>query len=155
MKNYECEGQMSLFDLADFGVGRTCLEPCQVITEKISAPASKRLQGSKTNQPLYLNLTANGTTPAWSLEEAGRSHGESSMPSMWEEGRRSGEEDCTLSQILMDSVPEKYSLSARACAGILRRAEKRGKILPEILKNALEMQADQLESSSEGNEFSR
>ena len=32
----------------------------------------------------------------------------------------------------------RYSLSAKACAGILRRAETRGKALPPILKEALE-----------------
>ncbi len=45
-----------------------------------------------------------------------------------------------LSQILQDSAPQKYYLSARACAGILNRANKRGKELPEILKQALENQ---------------
>ena len=45
-----------------------------------------------------------------------------------------------LSQILQDSAHPKYSLSAKACAGILNRANKRGKELPEILKQALENQ---------------
>jgi hypothetical protein len=40
-----------------------------------------------------------------------------------------------------DSIPMKYYLSARACAGILRRAEKRGKKLPELLRLALTAQA--------------
>lgn len=35
-------------------------------------------------------------------------------------------------------VPQKYSLSAKACEGILRRAETRGKSLPEPLKTTLE-----------------
>ncbi len=35
------------------------------------------------------------------------------------------------------SVPQKYSLSARAASGILRRAEKRGRTLPEPLAEAL------------------
>ena len=35
----------------------------------------------------------------------------------------------------------KYYLSAKACLGILRRAEKRGKELPEILRLALERQS--------------
>jgi hypothetical protein len=35
-------------------------------------------------------------------------------------------------------VPAKYSLSARAASGILRRAEKRGRVLPEHLAAALE-----------------
>ena len=42
-----------------------------------------------------------------------------------------------LSQILVDSAHPKYSLSEKACAGILRRAEKRGKELPQELKEAL------------------
>lgn len=33
--------------------------------------------------------------------------------------------------------PQKYSLSAKACDGILRRAEKRGRPLPDELENAL------------------
>ena len=35
-------------------------------------------------------------------------------------------------------VPPRYFLSQKACAGILRRAENRGKVLPERLKIALE-----------------
>ena len=42
-----------------------------------------------------------------------------------------------LSEILQTDASEKYYLSTRACEGILRRAEKRGKELPKILKNAL------------------
>jgi hypothetical protein len=52
----------------------------------------------------------------------------------------SGEEGFTLSSILEANAPEKYYLSARACEGILRRAERRGKQLPEILRIALEQQ---------------
>ena len=44
---------------------------------------------------------------------------------------------CSLSTILEENVPAKYSLSARACQGILRRAEKRGKKLPPLLEAAL------------------
>jgi hypothetical protein len=35
-------------------------------------------------------------------------------------------------------VPQRFFLSAKACAGILRRAERRGKALPPMLKEALE-----------------
>jgi hypothetical protein len=35
-------------------------------------------------------------------------------------------------------LPLRYFLSATACAGILRRAEKRGRRLPELLKHALQ-----------------
>ena len=37
-----------------------------------------------------------------------------------------------------DAIPPKYWLSAKACAGILRRANARGKVLPEVLRVALE-----------------
>jgi len=42
-----------------------------------------------------------------------------------------------LSWILEDNVPQKYYLSARACQGILTRASRRGKPLPEVLRQAL------------------
>lgn len=45
----------------------------------------------------------------------------------------------TLSDVLESSqVPEKYYLSPKACRGILRRAEKRGRALPPSLQTALE-----------------
>ncbi len=43
----------------------------------------------------------------------------------------------SLSAILESRVSEKYYLSPKACAGILRRAEKRGKELPPALFEAL------------------
>lgn len=42
-----------------------------------------------------------------------------------------------LSWILEDNVPERYYLSAKACQGILNRASRRGKELPEIPRTAL------------------
>jgi hypothetical protein len=43
-----------------------------------------------------------------------------------------------LSDILeIGDVPQRFFLSPRACAGILRRAEKRGKALPPELLKAL------------------
>ena len=45
---------------------------------------------------------------------------------------------CSLSDILeTGDVPRKYFLSQKACSGILRRAENRGKELPKVLKEAL------------------
>ena len=46
-------------------------------------------------------------------------------------------EESSLWQILEDNVPEKYSLSEKACQGVLRRAERRGKELPILLLAAL------------------
>jgi len=49
---------------------------------------------------------------------------------------------CSLSDILeTGDVPRRFYLSPRACVGILRRAEKRGKQLPEALRRALEAAA--------------
>ena len=48
-----------------------------------------------------------------------------------------------LSQILEDSPHPKYSLSAKACQGIIRRAERRGKPLPDLLRQVLEKQAEE------------
>lgn len=46
---------------------------------------------------------------------------------------------CSLSDILeTGGVPQRFYLSPKACAGILRRAEKRGKTLPPQLQRALE-----------------
>jgi hypothetical protein len=45
---------------------------------------------------------------------------------------------CSLSQTLeVGNVPQRFFLSAQACRGILRRAEKRGKQLPPALQAAL------------------
>ena len=46
---------------------------------------------------------------------------------------------CSLSSVLdpAQSIPSRFFLSSKACAGILRRAEKRGKELPPLLLEAL------------------
>ena len=53
----------------------------------------------------------------------------------------SEERESLLSQILEENPLPKYSLSARACQGILNRAERRGKMLPELLMKALKRQS--------------
>lgn len=70
-----------------------------------------------------------------SWETVTQLHGESWMPNTGESP--SVAKESTLSQILEDNAPEKYSLSAKACEGILRRAERRGKKLPPMLWEAL------------------
>ena len=54
-----------------------------------------------------------------------------------------------LSDILERDPDPKYRLSAKACQGILNRAQRRGKALPEQLKAALEAQSH-TPSKSEG-----
>jgi hypothetical protein len=54
---------------------------------------------------------------------------------------------CSLSQVLETGlIPQRFFLSEKACAGILRRAEKRGKRLPEQLQRALETVANRQEA---------
>ena len=54
---------------------------------------------------------------------------------------------CSLSDVLeTGAVPQRFFLSATACKGILRRADKRGKSLPQSLAAAL--QAVALEPTS-------
>ena len=49
---------------------------------------------------------------------------------------------CSLSDILqIGDVPHRFYLSAKACAGIIRRAERRGKPLPGHLLAALQLVA--------------
>jgi len=51
---------------------------------------------------------------------------------------RSADVVCSLSDILeTGDVPLRFFLTARACQGILRRADKRGKLLPPSLQEAL------------------
>ena len=45
-----------------------------------------------------------------------------------------------LSEILEEDADPRYNLSSKACRGILNRANKRGKRLPEVLEEALRSQ---------------
>jgi hypothetical protein len=58
--------------------------------------------------------------------------------------------ECSLAEILLADVPAKYWLSPRAAKGILRRAAKRGRMLPPALHRSLaELAAtDQANNSS-------
>ena len=57
---------------------------------------------------------------------------------------------CSLSDILATGdVPPRYYLSAKACAGILRRAEARGKALPAPLARALRAVAQTMPNAAD------
>ena len=48
-------------------------------------------------------------------------------------------DECLLSDVLeVGNLPQKYYLSPKACQGILNRAERRKKVLPDMLKAALD-----------------
>jgi len=56
--------------------------------------------------------------------------------------------ECSLSQVLNPTAPSRFSLSAKASAGILRRANRRGKVLPAALQTALELLAQSPDDSA-------
>ena len=55
--------------------------------------------------------------------------------------------ECSLSQVLNPTAPQRFSLSAKAARGILRRANRRGKVLPAALQTALESLAQSPDDS--------
>lgn len=121
--------QLSLF-------GRMYQEHSAATEEKTSAQCWKNWPTLSNPKFQSLDLRkGNGQKQALSAEMAGALRGELSTlntgecPSVAVESR--------LSWILEDNVPERYYLSTRACQGILSRASRCGKALPEILHTAL------------------
>lgn len=78
---------------------------------------------------------ADGAKPEQSPEPDGVLLGDSSTLNIGESP--SVESESLLSQILEANAPLKYYLSERACQGILTRASRRGKKLPDLLQTAL------------------
>ena len=124
----------------DLLCGRMSTEPSPQTKEKTSGQSSK--PSARSMKPyLFLDLRSGSQQErSWGIitpspgEDLTRNTGE--CPSE--------ENVSTLSQILMDTVPEKYSLSPRACLGILRRASARGKELPPPLESSLRAQSVKL-----------
>ena len=134
-----------------------------------SAPCWKKLHASQNRDFLFLDCRASrsGRKPEECSATDGASHGERTTPntgvcrsadgvSAWwltltdtPQGISSlnvSEEPkipvpTKLSQILEERPDPKYNLTPKACAGILRRAERRWKKLPEVLKTVLELQS--------------
>lgn len=126
--------------------GRTCPEHSVATRAKTSRQSSKKSSASQTKNPMYLSLRReNGRQPDASWATISPSLGECLMPNTGECPKE--ESVSTLSQILEETPHQKYYLSEKACLGILRRAEKRGKELPEILRLALIRQAQMMSSA--------
>lgn len=140
---------------ADLGLwsGKTYPEPlaAEARKERILRQSSKKSSGSQNRKPLCLCVyrTEDGQNPgAITLKMVpGALLGEYTTRSF---GESPSEENASrLSQILEDCAHPKYSLSAKACRGILNRAERRGKELPEQLRIALEAQSTESTSRAE------
>lgn len=117
--------QLSLF-------GRTYPVLFHQQTERILEPCLK-----KSQRPVFQCLqVASGQPQEWLEGERLTRLGECLTLNFGE--YPNVERESTLSEILEDNVPEKYSLSPKACLGILRRAKAKGRKLPENLRVALE-----------------
>ena len=132
--------QISLF-------GKTSPAPCRAPGEKISGQCSRHSPPLQEKPYLSLDLRGDGLPQERSWETVTRLPGE-----YWT--RNTGEcpsavVESTLSSILQDTVPPKYYLTARACHGILARAERRGKPLPAALEEVLRWQADHYDQLTE------
>ena len=122
--------QLSLF-------GKTFPGHSAATKETTSAPFWKNWPALRIPKFQSLDLrTGNGQKQALSAEMDGALRGELSTLNTGE--CPSVAVVSTLSQILEADAPQKYSLSAKACEGILRRAKRRGKELPPMLREALE-----------------
>ena len=126
--------QMSFLD-SQFG--KTSPELSAATEEKTSTQCSKRSAPSVKKTLMFLDLRpgmgGNLLGAYWEMDTV--------LPGV-STTLNTGEfpnavRESTLSQILQLNAPEKYCLSPTACAGIIRRAEKRGKQLPDMLKEAL------------------
>jgi hypothetical protein len=105
--------------------GKTSPVFCRVTEDGILEPSSKGWRNSGMGSPTEF-LTLNSVEHMSTLE-----------PSLSEGGV------CSLSDVLeTQPVPRRFFLSAKACNGILRRAQKRGKALPPMLEAALKAAAE-------------
>ena len=135
----QMEGQLTLFDLGIWS-GKMFPEPSPAQTERTSGRSLKKPAELLTAPYLYLDLRegyGNLLGPYWEINSPllGEYMMLNTGPS------RKGASASSLSQILEAEPHPKYYLSKTACLGILRRAKKRGKELPTVLKKALEIQA--------------
>lgn len=155
------ENQMNWFDVmdqagSDLGSQSTRMSPEHSVptTAKTSQPSSKRRSGSSSRKPqIFLCLMGDGQQKEWCMGTDGLLLGQLTTLSSSEFLK--GENGylwspitgdylpvkSSLSAILEENADQKYYLSQRACQGILNRAERRGKELPEELKTALLRQA--------------
>lgn len=121
--------QLSLF-------GKMFPELSAATGEKISESCWKNLPESQKQTLAFLDLRKESGQRQDILPEITSAlHGGLLMLNIGESPRDAVES--RLSWILEDNVPQRYYLSARACDGILSRASRRGKALPEILRTAL------------------
>jgi hypothetical protein len=113
--------------------GKTCPESSAPKT----TPSAAFWQGLPEKMTRFNRQGESGRTLVLCLAPREQSRGASSTPNISEWPNAAAV--CSLSQVLeQGSIPQRFFLSSTACAGILRRAEKRGKELPTTLRHALQ-----------------
>ena len=146
LDNYQCEGQITIFEILnpDTWCGKTYQEPLVQTKERTLGAYLRKFAELKIKPPQFLYLKRENGAQAdvlWGGKVEIYTHwlGEYTMHSFGEYPNE--ERESRLSQILEENPHPKYSLSEKACQGILNRADRRGKALPTILREALEKQA--------------
>ena len=118
--------------------GRMSPEPSPPTKEKTLREWSEKWLG-----PISTSQKVSGKKPEWLSAQTGSSSGELLTLNMSEfnhipEQSPSDVDVCSLSLILETGpIDPRYFLSPKACQGILRRAEARGRALPPSLQQAL------------------
>ena len=103
----------------------------QALSHQIAAKILER-SSAKCSAPMFQCLDLeDGQQQGWLEADRSILHGASLTRNISE--WHSDAVASSLSQILEDNVQEKYYLSSTAAQGILRRAEKKGKQIPEPL----------------------
>ena len=94
--------------------------------------------------------TLKPSSKKWLKQGRYSANGVSWMRNISESHNVAVESTCCLSLILQPQtdVQTRYYLSAKACSGILRRAQRRGKNLPTRLQQALEAVVQSSEATS-------
>lgn len=137
------DGQMVWSDLGLWS-GKTCPEHSAATKDETSRQSSKRSSASQSRKPPILKCLKKdgqlGGATTMKREDDGAWLGECMTRNTGESPNAAAVS--RLSQILEETPQEKYSLSTKACQGILRRAERRGKDLPPVLKAVLLMQSE-------------
>ena len=133
--------------IPNISCGKTSQVPLQATKGPTSGRSSKRSATlDQAGLIQFLNLTSGqGQDASWATVTA--------LPgASWTLNTGESPKDAvesSLSDVLeTGGVPEKYFLSARACQGILNRASRRGKGLPERLYHALCMQITRMTAGS-------
>lgn len=147
MQIFMLDGQVTMFDLG-LWCGKTCPEPFPAVQKKARTSASswKKSAALKAVPYMFLDLTpGHGNLlgePYWEMISPWRGDALTLNTGVSPRDAR----ESSLWQILQEQVPQKYYLTPKACLGILRRAQERGKELPPQLKAALMMQAGLIQS---------